>query len=141
MTGYNGREACRSIHREMPYNYKACWSLAEASYNGDRALSLEPTTAASHSTGIRQFGETAISSWTIPIKPSATSLKLYQLRKITCDGYRDGDRSAEDGNSTSTHIRDPVTTGNAISGRRSRNYGSLYTDEQLLWFRMKSSNQ
>jgi len=56
MTGYNGREAYRCIHRGMPYNYKACRSLAETSYNGDRELSLEPTTAASHSTGIRQFG-------------------------------------------------------------------------------------
>jgi len=36
MTGYNGREAYRCIHRGMPYNYKACRSLAEASYNGDR---------------------------------------------------------------------------------------------------------
>jgi len=73
MTGYNGREAYRSIHRGMPHNYKACRSLAEASYNGDRELSLEPTTVASHSTGIRQFVEAAISSWANLLKPSATS--------------------------------------------------------------------
>jgi len=53
MTDSNRREAYRYIHGGMPYNYKDYRSLAEASYNGDRELSLEPTTAASHSTGIR----------------------------------------------------------------------------------------
>jgi len=49
----NRREAYRYTHGGMPYNYKDCQSLTEASYNGDRARSREPTTAASHSTGIR----------------------------------------------------------------------------------------
>jgi len=34
--------------------------------------------------------------------------------ETTCGYYRNGDRSAKDGNSTSTHIRDPRATGNAI---------------------------
>jgi len=103
----------------MPYNHKTCRNLAEASYYGDRELSLEPSTVASLSTGIRQSGEATISSGTNLLKPLAISLKLYQPRKTTCGYYRDGDRSAKDGNSTSTHIRDPMATGNAISGRRS----------------------
>jgi len=120
---------------------KACRSLAEASYNGDRALSLEPSTVASLSTSIRQSGEDTISSWTNLFKPSAISFILYQPRKITCGYYRDGDRSAQDGHSASTHIRDPMATASALSGRRSKIYGCPSTDGQLLWHRMKSSNQ
>jgi len=77
MTDYNRREAYRYIHGGMPYNYKTCRSLPEASYNGDRELSLEPSTVASHSTGIRQPGEATISSWTNLLKPSAISSKLF----------------------------------------------------------------
>jgi len=76
MIDFNRREACRYIHGGMPYNYKACRSLAEASYNGDRELSLEPTTVAWHSTSIRLSGEATISSWTNLLKPSAISSKL-----------------------------------------------------------------
>jgi hypothetical protein len=59
----------------------------------------------------------------------------------TCGYYRNGDRSAKDGNSTSTHTRDPRATGSAILGLSSRIYGCPYTDGNLPWYGMKTSNQ
>jgi hypothetical protein len=86
-------------------------------------------------------GEAIISPWTNPLKPSAISLKLFQPRKTTWGYYRNGDRSAKDGNSTSTHTRDPRATGSAILGLSSKIYGCPYTDGQLPWYGMKTSNQ
>jgi len=141
MTELNRREGYRYIHGGMLYNYKTYRSLAEASYNGDRELSLESTMVASHSTDIRQSSEATISSWTNLLKPSVISLKLFQPRKTTCGNCSDGDRFAKDGNSTSTHIRVPRATGNAILGLSSRIYGCPCTDGQLPWYGIKTSNQ
>jgi len=63
----------------------------------------------------------------------ATENNMWRLQK-----WR---QVCKDGNSTSTHIRDPRATGNAILGLSSRIYGCPYTDGQLPWYGMKTSNQ
>jgi hypothetical protein len=95
----------------MPHFCKVYQNFPEASFSGDRERSLEPQTAALNSIETRQYTEVEISSITNPVKPSATLWKLYQPRKKVCDCCRDGNRSAEVGNTISAPTRAPLQNG------------------------------
>jgi len=129
------RGAYRPIHVRIPYICRVYQNFPEVSFSGDRERSLEPSTAALNSSETRHYVEVEISSMTNPLKSSATLWKLYQPRKKVCDCYRDGNRSAEAGNTTSIPTRAPTIIGNATSERRLGICGSPCIDAQYLLLR------